>query len=48
MIFWWIRAVPINIAKKIAAHTAENRGLAIVYIGVAFFLIPLMLIYLME
>jgi solute carrier family 34 (sodium-dependent phosphate cotransporter) len=48
VIFWWIRFVPINIAKRLAVFSSENRVLAVVYIGVLFFIIPLILLYFLE
>jgi len=48
VLFWWIKFVPIKIAERIAAVSADNRVLAVVYIIVVFFIIPLLLIYLME
>ncbi len=47
-IFWWIKFVPIRIAKFIAEVSAKNRIFAIIYVVMMFFLIPLLLIYLME
>ncbi|HUU26604.1 MAG TPA: Na/Pi symporter [archaeon] len=47
-IFWWIQFVPIKIARIIASYGAKNRILALVYIGMMFYIIPLVVIYLMR
>jgi sodium-dependent phosphate cotransporter len=47
-IFWWIRFVPIRIAEKLAGLTMRNRGYAVYYIILIFFVIPLTVIFLMR
>ncbi len=48
MLFWWIKFIPIRIAKFMAELSAKNRLIAIIYVAMLFFIIPLLLIYLME
>ncbi|MEA1997510.1 MAG: Na/Pi symporter, partial [Gemmatimonadota bacterium] len=48
LVFWWIQFVPIRIAEKIASVAAGNRGLAVFYIVLFFFIIPLILIWILE
>lgn len=48
IIFWWIPFVPIGIAEKIAEFTSRNRSYALLYILIAFFALPLVVIYLMR
>ena len=47
-IFWWIRFVPIKTARIIAHVTKINRGFAILYVLLMFFLIPMSLIFLLD
>ncbi len=47
-VFLPLRKIPIGMAKWLGERTAERRWIAIVYIGVAFFLIPGLLILLMR
>ena len=48
MLFWWIKFIPIRIAEFIAEVSSKNRLIAIIYVAMMFFVIPLLLIYLME
>ncbi|MCE5272902.1 Na/Pi symporter [bacterium] len=48
LVFWWMPFVPIRLAEWIAMFAARNRIIAIVYILVVFFLVPLGMIWLME
>ena len=48
LFFWWIKFVPIRIARFIAEVSAKNRVIAIIYVLMMFFIIPLLLIYLLE
>ena len=47
-VFWWIQFVPIGLAEKIAGLAVRNRGYAIAYLLLIFYLIPLTLIYLLR
>ena len=47
-IFWWIRFIPIAIAEKLAGLTMRNRGYAVYYVVLIFFVIPLTVIFLMR
>jgi sodium-dependent phosphate cotransporter len=45
IIIWPMRALPIYMAEKLAAASIKSRSIPIIYVLVAFFLIPIVLIY---
>ncbi len=47
IIVWPMRAVPIYLATQLAEQTMKSKLIPVVYIGLVFFLFPLLLIYLM-
>ncbi len=48
LIFWWLPFIPIGLAKNLAHFAARQRVYAILYIILAFFALPLGLIYLLR
>ena len=46
-IFWPLKKIPIFISKKFSALTQKSKLIPIIYILVAFFLVPALIIYLM-
>lgn len=49
MIIWWpLRIVPITFAQKFSRLATKRKWIPIIYILIAFFLIPIVLIYLLK
>jgi len=47
-IFYPLRAVPLSMARALSNLVKKNRATAIVFIGVIFFLIPVLVIFIFN
>ena len=44
-IFWPLQRIPIGMANLLSTYTQKNRAIPFIYIGVVFFLVPGIIIY---